>query len=123
MAVFAAAALFVFLVLAAQYESWKTPLSIVLILPMCLLASATGLQLRGMPIDILAQIGSRRLGWTSRKERNLDRGVCSSGGSPRRDLAASGSQCSEDKTSSNLDDLFRVHFGCRTASRGNRRGR
>ncbi len=33
--VFAAAALFVFLVLAAQYESWKTPLSIVLILPMC----------------------------------------------------------------------------------------
>jgi hydrophobe/amphiphile efflux-1 (HAE1) family protein len=55
--VFAAAALFVFLVLAAQYESWKTPLSIVLILPMCLLTAASGLQLRGMPIDILAQIG------------------------------------------------------------------
>ena len=55
--VFAAAALFVFLVLAAQYESWKTPLSIVLILPMCLLTAAAGLQLRGMPIDILAQIG------------------------------------------------------------------
>jgi len=54
--VFAAAALFVFLVLAAQYESWKTPLSIVLILPMCLLTAAAGLQLRGMPIDILAQI-------------------------------------------------------------------
>jgi hydrophobe/amphiphile efflux-1 (HAE1) family protein len=55
--VFAAAGLFVFLVLAAQYESWKTPLSIVLILPMCLLTAATGLQIRGMPIDILAQIG------------------------------------------------------------------
>jgi len=55
--VFAAAALFVFLVLAAQYESWKTPLSIVLILPMCLLTAAAGLQFRGMPIDILAQIG------------------------------------------------------------------
>jgi hydrophobe/amphiphile efflux-1 (HAE1) family protein len=56
-AIFAASALFVFLVLAAQYESWKLPLAIVLILPMCLLASATGLDFRGMPIDILAQIG------------------------------------------------------------------
>ncbi|GAB0116310.1 efflux RND transporter permease subunit [Acidisoma sp. 7E03] len=55
--VFAAAALFVFLVLAAQYESWKLPLAVVLIVPMCLLASVTGLGLRGMPIDILAQIG------------------------------------------------------------------
>jgi multidrug efflux pump len=55
--VFGAAALFVFLVLVAQYESWKLPLSIVLIVPMCLLASVTGLLARGMPIDILAQIG------------------------------------------------------------------
>jgi hydrophobe/amphiphile efflux-1 (HAE1) family protein len=55
--VFGAAALFVFLVLVAQYENWKLPLSVVLILPMCLLASVTGLLSRGMPIDILAQIG------------------------------------------------------------------
>src|SRR5258705_185429 len=55
--VFGAAALFVFLVLVAQYESWKLPLAIVLIVPMCLLASVTGLIARGMPIDILAQIG------------------------------------------------------------------
>ncbi|MBN3853406.1 efflux RND transporter permease subunit [Paraburkholderia sp. Ac-20340] len=55
--IFAASALFVFLVLAAQYESWKTPLAIVLIVPMCLLAAAVGLNMRGMPIDILAQIG------------------------------------------------------------------
>jgi multidrug efflux pump len=55
--VFGAAPLFVFLVLVAQYENWKLPLSIVLILLMCLLASVTGLLSRGMPIDILAQIG------------------------------------------------------------------
>jgi hydrophobe/amphiphile efflux-1 (HAE1) family protein len=55
--VFGAAALFVFLVLASQYESWKLPLAIVLIVPMCLLASVTGLLARGLPIDILAQIG------------------------------------------------------------------
>jgi hydrophobe/amphiphile efflux-1 (HAE1) family protein len=57
MLVFGAAALFVFLVLAANYESWKLPLSVVLIVPMCLLASVTGLLFRDMPIDILAQIG------------------------------------------------------------------
>jgi hydrophobe/amphiphile efflux-1 (HAE1) family protein len=55
--VFGAAALFVFLVLAAQYESWNLPLAVVMIVPMCLLASVTGLLWRGMPIDVLAQIG------------------------------------------------------------------
>jgi multidrug efflux pump subunit AcrB len=55
--VFGAAALFVFLVLAANYESWKLPLAVVLIVPMCLLASVSGLLFRGMPIDILAEIG------------------------------------------------------------------
>ena len=57
MLIFAASALFVFLVLAAQYESWKIPVAILMIIPMCLLASSTGLRLRTMPIDILAQIG------------------------------------------------------------------
>jgi HAE1 family hydrophobic/amphiphilic exporter-1 len=55
--IFGASALFVFLVLAAQYESWKLPLAVVMIVPMCLLASVTGLGIRGMPIDVLAQIG------------------------------------------------------------------
>src|SRR5207245_2852358 len=55
--VFGAADLFVFLVLVAQCESWKLPMAIVLIVPMCLLASVSGLLARGLPIDILAQIG------------------------------------------------------------------
>jgi HAE1 family hydrophobic/amphiphilic exporter-1 len=55
--VFGAAALFVFLVLAAQYESWKLPLAVVMIVPMCLLAAVTGLLMRDMAIDVLAQIG------------------------------------------------------------------
>jgi HAE1 family hydrophobic/amphiphilic exporter-1 len=49
--------LFVFLVLAAQYESWKLPLAVVLIVPMCLLAAVTGLLMRNMSVDVLAQIG------------------------------------------------------------------
>ena len=55
--IFAASVLFVFLVLAAQYESWTLPLSVVLIVPMCLLAAVSGLLFRGMNVDILAQIG------------------------------------------------------------------
>jgi hydrophobe/amphiphile efflux-1 (HAE1) family protein len=55
--IFGASVLFVFLVLSAQYESWSLPLSVVLIVPMCLLAAVTGLMLRGMAVDLLAQIG------------------------------------------------------------------
>ncbi|WP_460045040.1 efflux RND transporter permease subunit [Pseudomonas sp. S2_H01] len=55
--VFGAAALFCFLVLVAQYESWRLPLAIIMIVPMCILAAISGLITRGMPIDILAQIG------------------------------------------------------------------
>ncbi len=55
--IFGASVFFVFLVLAAQYESWSLPLSVVLIVPMCLLAAVTGLIYRAMNVDILAQIG------------------------------------------------------------------
>ncbi|WP_053268299.1 efflux RND transporter permease subunit [Pseudomonas chlororaphis] len=55
--VFLAAALFCFLVLVAQYESWGLPLAIILIVPMCIFAAVTGLSMRGLPVDILAQIG------------------------------------------------------------------
>ena len=54
--VFGAAVIFVFLLLAAQYESWSLPLAVILIVPMCLLAAVTGLTLRGMDVNILAQI-------------------------------------------------------------------
>jgi len=55
--VFGASVVFVFLVLAAQYESWSLPLSVVLIVPMCLLAAVSGLLLRGIDVNILAQVG------------------------------------------------------------------
>ena len=55
--VFAASVVFVFLLLAAQYESWTLPLAVILIVPMCLLAAVSGLLMRGMDVNILAQIG------------------------------------------------------------------
>ncbi len=56
-AAFVLGVVFIFLVLAALYESWMLPLSVILIVPMCLLASITGVVLRGMDNNILVQIG------------------------------------------------------------------
>lgn len=55
--VFALAVVFVFLVLAAQYESWKLPLAVILVVPMCLLCSISGVILAGMEVNIFTQIG------------------------------------------------------------------
>ena len=55
--VFGMSVVFVFLLLAAQYESWTLPFSVILIVPMCLLAAVTGLLIRGLSVDILAQVG------------------------------------------------------------------
>ena len=55
--VFALGTVFVFLVLAAQYESWSLPLAIILIVPMCLLAAITGVWLVGLDNNIFTQIG------------------------------------------------------------------
>jgi len=54
---FPLAVVFVFLVLSAQYESWSLPLSIILIVPMCLLAAITGIWLASLNNDIFTQIG------------------------------------------------------------------
>ena len=54
---FSLAVIFVFLLLAALYESWALPLAVILIVPMCLLASIVGINLRGMDSNILAQVG------------------------------------------------------------------
>jgi multidrug efflux pump subunit AcrB len=54
---FALAVVFVFLVLAAQFESLTLPLAVILIVPMCLIASITGVILRGQDNNILTQVG------------------------------------------------------------------
>jgi multidrug efflux pump len=55
--VFPLAVVFVFLVLAAQYESWSLPLSIILIVPMCILAAVVGLMAWKFDVNIFTQIG------------------------------------------------------------------
>jgi multidrug efflux pump len=55
--VFPLCVLFVFLVLAAQYESFSLPLAILLIVPMALLAGLAGIYLQGGDNNIFTQIG------------------------------------------------------------------
>jgi len=55
--VFLLAVVLVFLVLAAQYESWSLPLAVILVVPMCLLCAIAGVVLARMDINIFTQIG------------------------------------------------------------------
>jgi len=54
---FALAVVFVFLVLAAQFESVTLPLAVIMIVPMCLVAAISGVILRGQDNNILTQVG------------------------------------------------------------------
>jgi multidrug efflux pump len=54
---FVLGAVLVFFVLAGLYESWSLPLSVVLVVPMCLLSALTGIALAGMDVNIFVQVG------------------------------------------------------------------
>jgi multidrug efflux pump len=57
MMIFGFAVVMVFLVLAAQYESWALPLAVILVVPMCLLSAITAVNIAHMDINIFTQIG------------------------------------------------------------------
>ncbi|HWG47333.1 MAG TPA: efflux RND transporter permease subunit [Gemmataceae bacterium] len=55
--VFLLAVVLVFLVLAAQYESWSLPLAVILVVPMCLLCAIAGVVMAKMDVNVFTQIG------------------------------------------------------------------
>ncbi len=55
--VFGMAVLLVYLVLAAQYESWFTPLAVILVVPLGVLGAIGATSLRGMDNNLFTQIG------------------------------------------------------------------
>ena len=57
MVVFALAVILVYLLLAAQYESLRLPLAVILVVPMCLLCSVLGVSLAQLDVNIFVQIG------------------------------------------------------------------
>lgn len=54
---FIGAVLLVYLVLAAQYESWSMPLAVLLVVPMCLLSAVIGLWMQKLDLNIFVQVG------------------------------------------------------------------
>src|SRR5262249_32379283 len=57
MLIFGLGTVLVYLVLAAKYESWRLPLGVILVVPLCLLAAVTGMLIARLPVDIFVQIG------------------------------------------------------------------
>lgn len=55
--IFALSITLVYLVLAAQYESWTDPIAVILVVPTALIGILTGIFLRRFPVDLYTQIG------------------------------------------------------------------
>jgi multidrug efflux pump len=55
--VFALAVMFVFLALAALYESWTLPLAVILVVPLCVLCSIIGVLVTNTSVNIFVQVG------------------------------------------------------------------
>jgi multidrug efflux pump len=55
--IFCFSVVMVFLVLAAQYESWSLPLAVILVVPMCLLSALIGVKIGKQDMNIFTQIG------------------------------------------------------------------
>src|SRR5262249_55464052 len=55
--VFALSVLFVFLALAALYESWTLPLAVILVVPLCVLCAVVGVLIAGSSVNVFVQIG------------------------------------------------------------------
>ena len=119
--VFPLCVLFVFLVLAAQYESFSLPLAIILIVPLSVLAGTIGIWLQGGDNNIFTQIGFLVLVALACKNAILivefAKHLRGTGSRPR----AGGARGRAPATASDRDDVDRVHHGRRAAGARQRR--
>ena len=122
MVIFALAVVMVFLVLAAQYESWSLPLAVILVVPMCLLSAIIGVS--AMP-HAHAQVARRRrrpgghqhlhpdrlrgAGGPGQQERDLDRGVRQAPARGRRVAARGGAGGLPAPPAADRHDLAGLH--------------
>ena len=106
---FGLAVVFVFLLLAALYESWLLPLAVVLIVPMCMLAAMLGVNARGLDRNILVEIGLRGAGRAGGEERDPDRRVRPAGRGAGHGPVRGGGRRGADPAAADPDDVARLH--------------
>ncbi len=122
--IFPLCVLFVFLVLAAQYESFKLPLAIVLIVPLALLAGLAGVYIQGgdskrLHADRLPRTGGARV-----QERDPHRRVRQApAGGPGSGPGECRARGREAAAAPDPDDVDSVHRRRGAAGAGARRGR
>ena len=109
--VFALAVVFVFLVLAAQYESWELPLAVILVVPMCLLCSIVGVRMGHLDVNIFTQIGFVVLVGLASKNAILIVEFAKQQQDQGDAAARGGSGSQPVAVAADLDDLLRVHPG------------
>ncbi len=120
---FALGVVFVFLVLAAQYESLTLPLAVILIVPMCL---DRGRHRHPDTRDGHQHPQSGRLHRADRsrgQERHPDRGVRQAARGSRRTAAAGGNARRPAPSAADHHDLARLHLRRGAAGAGDRGGR
>ncbi len=88
MIIFGFAVVMVFLVLAAQYESWSLPLAVILVVPMCLLSAIIGVNIADDGHQHLHPDRFRRAGRAGEQERDSDRRVRQAAAASRASRAA-----------------------------------
>ena len=120
---FSLAVVFVFLLLAAQYESVLLPLAVILIVPMCLFAAISGVLLRGMDNNILTQIGFVVLIGLAAKNAILIVEFAKQAEEQGQDRLGRGGAGRADAAAADPDDLLRLHSGRGAARDGDGGGR
>ena len=109
--VFPLSVIFVFLALAAQYESWSLPFAVILIVPMCILSSLAGVWLSNMDNNIFTQIGFIVLVGLASKNAILIVEFAKRRQESGLNLLRCGGGSFADPPATDPDDLIRVHYG------------
>ena len=121
--IFPLCVLLVFLVLAAQYESWSLPLAVILIVPMSLLCAIGGVWLTKGDNNIFTQIGFLVLDRAGLQERDPDRRVRPRAAPAGQVRGRRGAGGLPHPAAADPDDLVRLHHGCASAGVLQRRRR
>ena len=115
--IFGFAVVMVFLVLAAQYESWSLPLAVILVVPMCLLSALVGRQYRPYGREHLHAHRVCRAGRTGEQERDSDRRIRQAASACGRIAPRSDARRLPAASAANHHDQLCLHPGRRAVDR------